>query len=422
MTMRNYSRREWLKHVAGAVAASAAAPYVVPASARGADGTVSPSERIVMGAIGIGGRGGYVMGALMRNADVQMTAVCDARGDRRNRAKGSVDKQNGSSDCKTYIDLRELLGRDDIDAVMIATGENWHAVASMTAARAGKDIYSEKPPTHTIAEGRALADTIKRLGTVYQCGTQRRSITRFRYAADLARTGALGELKTLRAEGAGKISVPGYFTAPPQPLPPRDQVAWDLWLGPAPWRPYNQKYLGSWKKHRDFQGGSISEWGSHTVDLCQMALDAGDTSPVHYEYIGDSGDRIRCRYASGVDLVLFDGSWPLHVEYQGTEGSVYVDDDGNIRTKPESLLRGRTFGKGYPAEGHVRAFLNCVKTRRTPVSNAEATHRSMTTCHIANMVLFLGRSLTWNPVKEEFVGDPEANRMRSRPIRGPWHL
>jgi len=420
--MKTYSRRDWMKQVAGAVAASAAAPYVVPSSARGADGAVSPSERIVMGAIGIGGRGGYVMGALMRNADVQMTVVCDVRGDRRTRAKGSVDKQYGNSDCGTYIDFRDVLARDDIDAVMIATGENWHALASILAAKAGKDIYSEKPPTHTIAEGRVLADTIKRFGTVYQCGTQRRSITRFRYAADLARSGALGQLKTLRAEGAGKISTPGYFTAPPQPLPPRDQVAWDLWLGPTPWRPYNQKYLGRWKGHRDFQGGSISEWGSHTVDLCQMALDADDTSPVHYEYIGDSGDRIRCRYANGVELILIDGSWPLHVEYEGTEGSVYVDDDGNIRTKPESLLRGRTFGKGYPAEGHVRAFLNCVKPRRTPVSNAEATHRSMTTCHIANMVLFLGRSLTWDPVKEEFPDDPEANRMRCRAMRGPWHV
>ena len=419
--MEKHSRRRFLKQAAGGVAAAIAAPYVVPASARGADGTVSPSERIVMGAIGIGGRGGYVMGAFMRNADVQMTVVCDVRGDRRNRAKGSVDKHYGNSDCGTYIDFRELLARDDIDAVMIATGENWHALAAILAAKAGKDIYSEKPPTHTIAEGRALADTIKRLGTVYQCGTQRRSITRFRYAADLARSGALGQLKTLRAEGAGKISNPGYFHPPPQPLPPRNQVDWDLWLGPAPWRPYNAMYLGKWKGHRDFQGGSISEWGSHTVDLCQMAMGADDTSPVHYEYIGDDGDRIRCRYAGGVELILIDGAWPLHVEYEGTEGSVYVDDDGNIRTRPESLLRGRTFGKGYPAEGHVRAFLNCVRTRQTPVSNAEATHRSMTACHIANMVLDLGRSLTWDPAKEEFVNDPEANRMRSRAMRGPWH-
>ena len=198
--MKTYSRRDWMKQVAASVAVSAAAPYVVPSSARGADGTVSPSERIVMGAIGIGGRGGYVMGAFMQNADVQMTTVCDARGDRRTRAKGNVDKHYGNSDCGTHIDFRELLARDDIDAVMIATGENWHAVLSIMAAKAGKDIYSEKPPTHTVAEGRVLADTIKRLGTIYQCGTQRRSIARFMYAADLARSGALGQLKTLRAE------------------------------------------------------------------------------------------------------------------------------------------------------------------------------------------------------------------------------
>ncbi|MBL7139846.1 MAG: Gfo/Idh/MocA family oxidoreductase [Planctomycetes bacterium] len=420
--MRTPSRRQFLKRAAGTLAAAVAAPYVVPASARGADGTVSPSERITMGAIGIGGRGGYVMGALMQNQDVQMVTVCDVRGDRRQAAKDKVDKHYGSADCKPLIDFRELLGRSDIDAVMIATGENWHATASIYAARAGKDIYSEKPPTHTIAEGRALADTIARCGTIYQCGTQRRSIARFRFACDLAKSGALGELKTLRAEGAGKITEPAYFSPPPQPLPPAQEVEWDLWLGPAAWRPYSPEYLKRWKQHRDFQGGSISEWGSHTVDLAQMAMGADNTSPARYEYIGDAGDRIRCTYANGVDLILIDGSWPLHVEFTGTEGSVYVDDDGNIRTQPESLLRGRNFGKGYPAEGHVRAFLDCVKTRRQPISNAEATQRSMTACHIANMVLYLGRPLTWDPVKEEFPGDAEANRMRHRAIRAPWRL
>jgi len=323
--MKPSSRREFVKRAAGALVASLAAPYVVPASARGADGAVSPSERITMAAIGIGGRGNYVMGAFMQNKDVQMMAVCDVRGERRHAAKQRVDKTYGNGDCRTYLDFREVLARPDIDAVMIATGENWHATASIYAARAGKDIYSEKPPTHTIAEGRALADTIRRLGTIYQCGTQRRSIARFRFAADLARSGALGELKTLRAEGAGKITVPAYFSAPPKPTPPREEVWWDMFLGPAPWRPYNEVYLKRWKKHRDWQGGSISEWGSHTVDLCQMAMDADHTSPVHYEYIGNSGDRIRCTYANGVELILFDGSWPLHVEYIGTEGSVYVD-------------------------------------------------------------------------------------------------
>ncbi len=419
--MTGHSRRAFLKRAAGLAAASLAVPYVVPASARGADGTVSPSERIVMGAIGIGGRGNYVMGALMGNKDVQMTTVCDVRGERRKAAKQKVDKRYDNADCRTCIDFREVLGRPDLDAVMIATGENWHAIASIMAAKAGKDIYSEKPPTHTIAEGRQLADTIRRLGTVYQCGTQRRSITRFRYACDLARTGALGKLKTLRAEGAGKITTPPYFSCDPQPTPPKEEVWWDMFLGPAPWRPYNKKYLQRWKHHRDWQGGSISEWGSHTVDLCQLAMGAEDTSPVQYDYIGDDGDRIRCRYASGVDLILIDGSWPLHVEFEGTDGKVYVDDDGNIRTEPASLLAGQTFGAGYPAEGHVRAFLNCVKTRQTPISSAEATQRSMTACHIANMVLFLGRSLTWDPVKEEFPNDPEANRMRTRPVRGPLH-
>jgi predicted dehydrogenase len=399
--------------------AALAAPYVITSAALGAEGKPPASQRIAMGAIGIGGRGRYVMGALMGNPEVQMLAVCDARGERRQKAKEIVDRHNRNRDCATYIDLRELLARDDIDAVMVATGENWHAMASILAARAGKDIYSEKPPAHTIAEGRALAETVKRYGTVYQCGTQRRSIPRFRFAVDLARSGKLGELKNVYAEAAGKIAPPNTYTLAPQPEPPREEIDWDLWLGPAPWRPYNKGYLGGWKRHIDFQWGSIAEWCSHTADLCQFAAGADATGPVEWELTGDT---ITGRYANGVNMVVTDGAWPLHVKFEGTEGWVHVDDDGGIDANPKSLLQERQFGKGYPAEGHARNFLDCVKARKTPISHAEATHRSMTTCIIANVCLMLGRKLTWDPVKEEFVGDEVANQMRARAMRDPWRI
>ena len=404
--------------VAGAGAALAA-PYVITSTALGAQGRPAASERITMGAIGIGGRGGYVMGALMSNPEVQMVAVCDARGERRQKARDAVNRKNGNQDCATYIDLRELLARDDVDAVMIATGENWHALASILAAKAGKDIYSEKPPAHTIAEGRALAETIQRYGTVYQCGTQRRSIPRFRFAVELATSGKLGELKNVYAEAAGKIAPPKTFTLPGQPEPPREQIDWDLWLGPAPWRPYSPGYLGGWKRHIDFQWGSIAEWCSHTADLCQFAAGADDTGPVEWELTDNT---ITGRYADGVKMIITDGAWPLHVKFEGTEGWVHVDDDGGIDAEPKSLLQSRQFGKGYPAEGHARNFLDCVKARKTPISHAEATHRSMTTVIVANICLLLGRKLTWDPVKEEFVGDEDANRMRARAMRDPWRV
>jgi len=409
------SRRDFVR----GVSASVAAPYVITTTALGAPGKPPASERITMGAIGIGGRGRYVMGALMANPEVQMVAVCDARRDRRQGAKKAVDRKNGNQDCATYIDLREILARDDIDAVMIATGENWHAMASILAAKAGKDIYSEKPPAHTIAEGRALAETVKRYGTIYQCGTQRRSIPRFRFAVELARGGKLGQLKNVYAEAAGKIAPPSSFTLAAQPEPPREELDWDLWLGPAPWRPFNRGYLGRWKGHIDFQWGTIAEWCSHTADLCQFAADADATGPVEWELTEET---ITGRYEGGVNMVITDGAWPLHVKFEGTEGWVQVDDDGGIKAEPKSLLAQRKFGKGYPAEGHARGFLDCVKTRKTPISHAEATHRSMTTCIIANICLMLGRKLTWDPVKEEFVGDDDANRMRNRTIRDPWTL
>ena len=405
--------------VRGASGAALAAPYVITTTALGGEGRPAASERIAMGAIGIGGRGGYVMGALMGNPEVQMLAACDARRERRDRAKTKIDKKYGNNDCKTYIDLRELLERRDIDAVMVATGENWHALASIMAAKAGKDVYSEKPPAHTIAEGRALVNTVKRYGTIYQCGTQRRSIPRFHFAVDLARSGKLGELKTVYAEAAGKLAPPHSYTLAPQPEPSRDEIDWDLWLGPAAWRPFNKGYLGGWKRHIDFQWGSIAEWCSHTADLCQFAADADDTGPVEWELTGDT---ITGRYADGVKMVVTNGSWPLHVRFEGTEGWVHVDDDGGIDAEPKSLLAQQKFGKGYPAEGHARNFLDCVISRKRPISHAEATHRSMSTCIIANICLMLGRKLIWDPAKEQFENDDVANGLCNRAIRDPWRI
>ena len=409
------SRRDFL----GSVSASLAAPYVITSTALGAGAKPPASERITMGAIGIGGRGRYVMGALMAIPEVQMVAACDARRDNRLKAKQLIDRKNNNQDCDTYIDLRELLDRRDIDAVMVATGENWHALASIMSARAGKDIYSEKPPAHTVAEGRALAETVKRYGTIYQCGTQRRSIPRFRFAVDLARSGKLGELKNVYAEAAGKIAPPRASSFAPQPEPSREELDWDLWLGPAQWRPFSKAYLGGWKRHIDFQWGSIAEWCSHTADLCQFAVDADATGPLEWDF---DGTTIKGRYANGVNMVITDGAWPLHVKFEGSEGWVHVDDDGGIETEPKSLLAERQFGKGYPADSHARNFVDCVKSRKTPISHAEATHRSMTTCIIANICLMLGRKLTWDPAKEEFVGDDVANRMKERTIRDPWRI
>jgi len=420
MRHTSITRRAFL----GGATAVLAAPYVIPSSALGAEGRPAASDRIVMGTIGVGGRGRDDMNNFLANPDVQMVAVCDVQANRRKGGKEAVDKRYGTSYCATYIDLRELLARDDIDAVLIATGDSWHTMASILAARAGKDMYCEKPMSVVVAEGRALADAMERYGVIFQCGTQRRSVPRFKFAVELAQSGKLGELKTLYAEKAPAKWFPkGHheITLPAQPEPPREVLDWDLWLGPAPWRPFNPGYVsrGFWMAHRDFAGGMLTEWGSHTADLCQWANGADDTGPIEFELAEGT---VVAHYANGVKLVFEDGAWPLHVRFVGTEGMVYCDDDGTIQTEPKSLLAERKFGKGYPQANHVRNFLDCVKSRRRPIAPAEGAHRANSACQVANICLQLNRNLTWNPKAERFVGDEMADRLLARTYRTPWRL
>ncbi len=253
---RNLTRRELLQ---GAIAAAGAAalPAIVPAKTLGRDGAIAPSQRIVLGAIGIGGRGEYDLGYFLIQPDVQFVAICDVRAHRRHAIKAMADEKYGNKDCAMYRDMFELLGRSDIDAVLIATGDHWHAPASILAAKAGKDIYSEKPCGITIALCQALDDTIRRCGRVFQAGTQRRSIANFQAAIHLARSGKLGKLKTLHASIYNLRIL--YDWLPAEPEPSKDVVDWDRWLGPAPWRPYNHAYVdGKWRGYYDFDSGRFA--------------------------------------------------------------------------------------------------------------------------------------------------------------------
>jgi len=260
------------------------------------------------------------------------------------------------------------------------------------------------------------------LGRIYQCGTQRRNISNFRFASDLARSGKLGEITELHAEEYSGFQTLLTETLPEQPKPDRKDLDWDRWLGPAPWRPYNEEYPKRpyWGTHVDFAGGSITEWGSHTVDICQMAIEADDTSPVEY---WQEGDRYYGKYASGAKLVirrgLRFGSCPVRIE--GTEGWVETGDSGEIDAHPKSLLGNKLFAGGYPPDNHVREFLDCVKERRQCAAPAETAHRSITACHLANLVKRLGRPLKWDPTTEQVIDDEEANRLCSRAYREPWY-
>ncbi|NOY41897.1 MAG: Gfo/Idh/MocA family oxidoreductase [Planctomycetes bacterium] len=415
------SRRRFLKQSAAASTVFAL-PTIIPGSAMGADGAVAPSERIVVGGIGLGPRGSYVLSEFLKFPQAQFVAIADCQRSRRDKVKGMVDEHYKSKDCVTYRDMFDVLGRDDIDAVLIATGDRWHTLAAITAARAGKDIYCEKPCSMTIQESRALADNVNLYGRIYQAGTQRRSIGNFMLALEMAQTGKLGKLTEVHANTLHPGTSAQWLPEEPEPAP--EECDWDRWLGPAPWRPYNSKYVaGRWRGHYDFHGGGILEWGAHTVDLCQLANSADDTAPIEY-VPNESG--VTCTYANGVKLIMRDHDWlglgTCSVRFVGEDGWVETGDSGAMKIEPDSLLsEKKVFTRvGTSAYTHVANFLDCVRSRRLTRANASAAGQSHIVCHAAYIAWQLGRTLKFDPVKEEFAGDEEANRMRSRATRAPW--
>ena len=418
------------RQVLGAVAAFAM-PGVVSSVAWGAN---TPSRRITMGAIGLGGQGLHNLKSFLTFDDVRVLAVCDVDAGHLQRAKETVDAAYGNGDCAAYRDFREVLARRDLDTVLIATPVHWHAVLAIEAAKAGKDIYCEKPISLTVAEGRAVVEAMNRYNTVYQSGTQRRSIACFRFGVDIARSGALGKLQTLHC----------YYhngpACPPQPVEPVPAgFDYDLWLGPAPLEPYTPRRChGTFRWIYDYSGGQLTDLGAHFVDLAQWAHGDENTSPTQYEgwaefpkdglYDTPVRFEITATYPDGVKLVIHDetepGRGPRGNKYVGTEGWVSVDDTGKVTASSDAVLRKLNAAqRGYEfMEGHHRDFLECVRTRARTIAPPEVAHRSTTTCHITNLCLRLGRKLQWDPARERFVDDPEADRMLSRAMRRPWRL
>jgi hypothetical protein len=429
------TRREFLLATAAATT-SASLASIVPARVLGREGAVSPGEKITLGIVGIGPRCTYNLGAMLKFSDVRCVAIADVQASRREAGKSLVDQHYGNQDCVVYRDFRELLDRKDIDAVMVATGDRWHAAASILAAQAGKDVYSEKPCGITIADCQALADTMHREQRVFQAGTQRRSVPNFQKAVELAQTGKLGKLHTLHA--SVYIPVLDNTWLPAQPTPPRDVVDWNLWLGPAAWRPFNQRYVdGGWRGQWDFDSGArLLDWGAHTVDLCQWANQSDDTMPIEYEPLED---KIVCRYANGVRLVIdflaqpFGDRSPHYITRLGTcpvrfigdEGSVETGDEGEIVVQPESLQQWLPDAskrvRGLDVSAHSREFFDCMRSRGKTSTNPDVMRRSHIACHAAAIAWILQRRLEFDPVKEAFVDDDEANLLRSRPAR-QWTL
>jgi len=434
---RKLDRRQFMRRAAAAVGTFVAAPTIVAPTALGRGGKVAPSDRIILGGLGIGNRGSHDLRWMLPESDVQFVATCDPQKSRAERVKQIADTHYGNKDCKIYRNTPEFLAeRTDIDALLVTTGDRWHALASIMAMRAGKDVYSEKPSCMTIEEGQGVVETARRYRRIYQTGTQRLSEGNFTFCNEMLRTGRLGEVHTVRAHIAPwDAAEMRHDWLPEEPLPPKDEVDWDAWLGPCPWRPYNSAYTrGGWRGFYDFHTSCIGEWGAHTFAQCQVGMGAGDTSAIEYRYVpNESGDGMVTTFANGIKMVLerdmekkiWQGS--CGVRYEGTEGWVAAADGYSKPdvSNPAMLDDFRKLVYDYQARtqrpmSHVRNFLDCVKSRRQTVANPVMMHRTMTTVHAANICMWLKRDLKFDPVKEEFINDPQANRFRSRAMREPW--
>jgi predicted dehydrogenase len=427
MIRQRRTRRQFLQSAASLFPV----PLIVQAGALGAAGRPPASDRIVMGCVGSGDRGQVNIRLFLGAPEVQFVGVCDVDPNVRQRAKELIDTHYGHRDCRMYNDFRDLLDRGDLDAVDVSTPDHWHALATIEACRRGIDVHVEKPLSLTIREGRAMVAAARRYGRVVQTGSEARSSASCRFACELVRNGRIGRVTEVYVGGVGGPS--SMELLPAEPVPPG--LDWDLWLGPAPQRPFNRRYHPfQWRSYYDFSGGGLTDWGAHHFDLTQWALGTDDTGPIRI--IPPNGREhkfLTLEYASGVRVYhVLSGRPEVEmlgaVMAVGTRGRVGFSYGGLAKTDPPALAKeiiGPDEIQLYrcPPGGHERGdFLTATRTRRRPGADVEIGHRSVSVCHLAHIAYRLQRPLRWDPVREEFPGDETANRFLGREMREPWRL
>jgi predicted dehydrogenase len=424
--MNRLSRRELLKVGAAGAAGALAAPYFVPSGVLAAAGKPGANDRVAIGAIGVGGRASLLLNQIPDNG--RIVALCDC-----NLPRAEAFRAGKQASWPVYQYHEKLLERKDIDAVIIGTGEFQRVLPSIHACQAGKDVYAEKPLTLYIHEGRVLVETARRYRRVFQVGSQQRSMALNRIACELIRSGGLGKVKEVLAINyTGQTPPAGPF--PKQPVPAG--LDWDRWLNQVAWRPFNGVWMG-WMGHREFSGGEMTNWGAHGVDQIQWALGMSQTGPVEMWPLtpGPNGE-VEMRYANGIPVRF--------VLKQGPHGGgVFVCEKGKLeinRNKFSSnpkeiaveLLKKVNEADEekkwsdqtalWQAKWHIQNWLDCVRTRRKPAADVEIGHRSISVCHLANITRWVGRRLKWDPAKEQFIGDDEANKFVNRPRRKGYEL
>ncbi len=426
-----------LKTATGVAAGAIAFPYYVSASALGNSGSVAASSRIVMGCIGVGSQGTGNMRGFLGKKQAQVVAVCDVDKANRDRAKGLVDKRYGNSDCKTYLDFRDVIERQDIDALSLALPDHWHSIPVVMAARAGKDMYGEKPLARTIREGRAMADAVHRYGRVWQTGSWQRSVANFHRGCELVRNGRIGKITRVEV---GLPTGRGGGDAAVQPVP--DNLDWDFWLGPAPWRAFmkhsNRAPHWDWRWIMDYSGGQLTDWAGHHIDIAHWGLGFDETGPVEIEgkgvypkdgvYDAPTAYKFTCKYANGVTMVVAnDRQQPkgMGTVWYGEKGWIHVNRGNKLDAGPKSILDekiGPNDERLYESRDHQQNFLDCVVSRQKTITPIETALRSISVGLLGEIAMLTESKLRWDPDREVFLNNDKANRLLSRPMRSPWHL
>jgi predicted dehydrogenase len=430
--MPHLTRRDFIK----TTAAITAAPYILTSTALARPGRPAANDRLTLGFIGMGIQNRGHLHTFLDNPATQVLAVCDVDSTRRTDAKKTVDakyaesSRTSGSGCAAYNDFRELLARKDIDAVVIATPDHWHAIPVIEACKAGKDIYCEKPMSFTIHEAKAMMDAVRKHARVFQTGSQQRTEYdgRFRTACEYIRSGRIGKLLTVNV-GVGAPSK--WCDLAEEPMEPG--LDWDRWLGPAPDRPYNSilsprgvhKHYPNWRNYREYSGGMMTDWGAHHFDITQWALDMDTSGPIEITPPADERAEVgvKYRYANGVEVTH---GGPFGITFIGSGGLIYVDRERLIST-PDSILKEplKDTDAHLPKAaggGHIANWLDCIKTRQRPICDVEVGARSVTVCHLGNLAYWHRRPLKWDPQRWSFVGDHEANTWLDYQRRGEWKL
>ncbi|MBN2211396.1 MAG: Gfo/Idh/MocA family oxidoreductase [Sedimentisphaerales bacterium] len=444
---KTVNRRSFLRKTAGLTVGLAGFPYIIPSSALGKAGTTAPSNRLTLAQIGCGGMGGNNLKSFLeREKDIQVIAVCDVDNRHAHDKKRLVDTKYENNDCKIYRDFRELIASTPVDIVSHALPDHWHALVTVACARKGIDMYGEKPFSRTIGEGRAMCRTLNRYGIVWQTGSWQRSEGAFRRVAELVRNGRIGKISHVEVglpDGEGPVG------PKPDIVPCPDYFDYDLWLGPAPWRPYqnfdpptasNQDRSGVhyyWRHISDYSGGKLTDWIGHHVDIAHWALGFDHTGPVEIEGKGDYPVEgiydvpytydIQCTYADGTRIRIANKSKLPHGQgicWYGDKGWIFINrritkasDAGVLREKI-----GPDEAQLYRSQDHYDNFIDCVKSRGVTAAPAETAHRSISVGLLGEIAMLTGRKLNWHPDTETFIKNDQANRYLMRSYRSPWHL